>query len=84
MTNQPTTPAPGTTRYLCPLECGWHHDVPPPSLTDAAGIAPDPDARNLSEAITSIAGQAARRVAEQTEQALIDHLAAHATEEAQR
>lgn len=18
-----------TTRYLCPLDCGWHHDVPP-------------------------------------------------------
>lgn len=73
-------PAPGTTRYLCPLGCGWHHDVPPPGLADLAGITPEPPARDLSEAISSIATQAGLRQARWTEQAVRDHLAAHTSE----
>ncbi|WP_405883637.1 hypothetical protein OG747_36650 [Streptomyces sp. NBC_01384] len=81
MTNK--TPVPGTTRYLCPLECGWHHDVPPPSLDRIAElhVTADPAARDLREAIGSVATQALLREAEQTEAALREHLATHATEE---
>ena len=75
------TPVAGTTRYLCPLECGWHHDEPPPSMSDAAGITPDPAAGDLSEAIASIAGQAVRGRADETEEALSVHLGTHTTEQ---
>ena len=75
MTDSP--PPPGTTRYLCPLECGWHHDDPPPSPEDVRGVAPDPDVRNFQEAVSSIAGKAAMRRLEQTEAALKEHLATH-------
>lgn len=76
-------PVPGTTRYLCPLECGWHHDVPPPSLDRIAalGATADPAARDLREAIGSMATQTLLREAEQTEKALRDHLATHTTEQ---
>lgn len=73
--------APGTTRYYCPLACGWFHDVPPPSLEDAVGIVSDPSARDLSEAISSIASKAVQRRADQTEQALRGHLDTHTSEE---
>ncbi|MDH6448204.1 hypothetical protein M2155_000612 [Streptomyces sp. SAI-119] len=71
------TPPAGTTRYLCPLECGWHHDDPPPSPEDVRDVAPDPDVRNFQEAVSSIAGKAAMRRLEQTETALKQHLATH-------
>ncbi|MET7975761.1 hypothetical protein ABZW44_22500 [Streptomyces mirabilis] len=77
------TPAPGTTRYLCPLECGWHHDVPPPSFDRIAelGATADPAARDIHEAISSVATRACLAEAEQTETALRDHLATHTTEQ---
>lgn len=77
------TPAPGATRYLCPLECGWHHDVPPSSLDRIAelGVTADRAARDLSEAIGSVASQALLREAEQTEAALREHLATHTAEQ---
>lgn len=75
------TPEPGTTRYLCPLECGWHHDVPPPSLDDLDGITPDPDAREWSEYVTSMVQQAGLRRMKQTDQALREHLDTHTTEQ---
>jgi len=73
------TPAPGTTRYSCPLDCDWHYDVPPPGAARVAelGVVADPEARDIHEAITSVAHQAATREAELTEQAVRDHLAAH-------
>lgn len=76
-------PPSGTTRYLCPLECGWHHDVPPPSIDRIAelGVAADPAARDFSEAVTSAAHQAAFAEAERTEAALREHLATHTTEQ---
>lgn len=73
------TPASGTTRYLCPLECGWHHDVPPPSVErtlELGGVA-DPGARDVQEAIQSLVRRAALAEAEQTETALKRHLATH-------
>lgn len=75
------SPAPGTTRYLCPLECGWHHDVPPPSLDRIAqlGVTADPAARDVNEAITSVAHQALYVEADRTETALREHLATHTT-----
>lgn len=68
------TPVPGTTRYLCPLECGWHHDRPPlPMPTDASvPIAP--------EAVQRMAGEARQDVA-RAEAALREHLATHTTEQ---
>jgi hypothetical protein len=76
-------PAPGTTRYLCPLECGWHHDVPPPSVDRAIelGATADPAARDIHEAISSVATRASFAEAERTETALREHLATHTTEQ---
>ena len=50
------SPVAGTTRYLCPLECGWHHDVPPPSVDRAIelGAMADPAARDFQEAVGSV------------------------------
>lgn len=77
------SPVAGTTRYLCPLECGWHHDVPPPSIDRITelGAAVDPAARDPYEAVNSVARDAYRREAEQTETALREHLATHTTEQ---
>ncbi|MGY6019574.1 hypothetical protein [Streptomyces spinosirectus] len=73
----------GTTRYLCPLDCGWHHDVPPPSLDRIAGlgVTADPMARDIHEAVSSVASQACLAEAQQTEQALREHLDTHTTVE---
>lgn len=78
-----TQPTAGTTRYLCPLECGWHHDVPPPSpeRVTELGVTADPAARDLSEAINSVAHQALYAEADRTETALREHLATHTTEQ---
>jgi hypothetical protein len=72
-------PAPGTTRYLCPLECGWHHDVPPPSPERIVelGATADPAARDFQEAISSVATRACLAEAELTETALREHLNTH-------
>lgn len=77
------TPEPGTTRYLCPLECGWHHDVPPasPERVVELGVTADPAASDVHEAITSLAHRALYAEAEQTETALREHLATHTTEQ---
>lgn len=79
------SPAPpsGTTRYLCPLECGWRHDVPPPSAERIAqlGITPDPTARNLGEAIESVALHASMAETQQTTRALLEHLDTHTTQQ---
>lgn len=77
------SPVAGTTRYLCPLECGWHHDVPPPSVDRIAelGVTADPAAREPYEAVSSIARDAYRREAERTETALREHLATHTPEQ---
>ena len=76
-------PAPGTTRYLCPLECGWHHDVPPPSIerTVELGVTADPGARDIHEAISSVAHQGALAEAQRTETALREHLDTHTAEQ---
>lgn len=29
-----------TTRYLCPLDCGWHHDETPPDFSDPTALHP--------------------------------------------
>ena len=77
------SPTAGTTRYLCPLECGWHHDVPPPSVDRIAelGVTADPVARGIHEAISSVATRACFAEAERTETALREHLATHSTEQ---
>lgn len=76
-------PVSGTTRYLCPLECGWHHDVPPPTLERIAelGATADPAARDVHEAISSVATQATVAEAQRTEAALREHLATHTPEQ---
>lgn len=73
-------PAPGTTRYSCPLECDWRYDVPPPSPASLIGVTPDPAARNFEEAASSIAHRAAMREAEETDRAVREHLATHDSE----
>ena len=77
------SPVTGTTRYLCPLECGWHHDVPPPSVDRATelGATADPAARDFQEAVSSVVRSASFAEAELTETALREHLATHTTEQ---
>ena len=77
------TPVAGTTRYLCPLECGWHHDVPPPGVERIAelGVTADPGAWDIHEAIASVAHRATFAEAERTETALREHLDTHTTVE---
>lgn len=76
-------PIAGTTRYLCPLECGWHHDVPPPTAERAVELAPAVDVAGLSpsELISAMATGAYLREAELTETALREHLATHTTQQ---
>jgi hypothetical protein len=73
----PEPAAPGTLRHLCPLGCGWHHDEPPPTLADTAGIHPDPAAADAMEALRSIGEQAACWSAGITEAAIREHVAVH-------
>ncbi len=77
------SPVAGTTRYLCPLECGWHHDVPPPSLDRAVelGATCDPAAQDFQEAASSITHRALHAERQLTEEALREHLATHTTEQ---
>lgn len=67
----------GTTRYYCPLSCGWYHDVPPPGLSELAGIGPAADVTTLQEAVASIAEEATLRQADATEAAVREHVATH-------
>ncbi|WP_225825615.1 hypothetical protein [Streptomyces naphthomycinicus] len=78
-----SAPISGTTRYLCPLECGWHHDVPPPSPDRAIelGARLDPTARDFQEAVHSIVSSAVLAEGQRTEAALREHLATHTTEQ---
>lgn len=71
-------PVAGTTRYLCPLECGWHYDQPP--FPDA-WIPPDPTTPIAPEAIHRMAQELLRENSERTEAALREHLATHTTEQ---
>lgn len=72
----------GTTRYTCLLpDCGWTHDVPSPGEDETAGIAPDPAAATLGEALSSIAYQAALRRADRIEDVLADHMGGHTAAE---
>ncbi|WP_435610045.1 hypothetical protein [Streptomyces sp. C10-9-1] len=77
------SPVAGTTRYLCPLECGWHHDVPPPSVDRAIelGATADPAARDFQEAVSSVVRSASLAEIDRTETALREHLATHTTEQ---
>jgi hypothetical protein len=77
------TPVAGTTRYLCPLECGWHHDVPPPTVDRVVRLGSTADLAGLppGEAVSAMATQAYLAEAELTETALREHLATHTTEQ---
>jgi hypothetical protein len=77
------SPVAGTTRYLCPLECGWHHEVPPPTAERAMELAPAVDTAGLPphEVINAMATGAYLREAELTETALREHLDTHTTVE---
>jgi hypothetical protein len=72
-------PPSGTTRYLCPLECGWHHDRAP--LPDPTGVSADPGAWTAEEAFESWTRNVMARDMQQTEQALREHLDTHTTEQ---
>lgn len=68
------TPVAGTTRYLCPLECGWSDTEPsnePPSL---AGLG-------IPQSLTVFAESAWWAEAQQKERVLFEHLATHTTEQ---
>lgn len=78
-----TDPEPGTTRYLCHLEelCDWHYDVPPPSLDDLAGIAPEPGPDTMDHFLNSVIRQGMVRRAKLTDTALRAHLSQHTLDE---
>lgn len=66
-----------TVRYLCPLECGWHHDAPPPSLDDNPNqYAQAPD-ETIHDTIARMAGDTARLHLQAVDQALLEHLETH-------
>jgi hypothetical protein len=71
------TVPPGTTRYYCPLDCGWFHEVPPSGLADLAGIRPAADVVALQDVVDSTVQQAMLRRAEETESAIRQHVATH-------
>jgi hypothetical protein len=77
------TPVAGTTRYLCPLECGWHHDVPPPTVDRVVRLGSTAALAGLppGEAVSAMATQAYLAEAELTETALREHLGTHTTEQ---
>lgn len=77
------SPAAGTTRYLCPLECGWHHDVPPPSPARAAALTalPDSGASDFPAAAQALASNACLAETRITEAALREHLGTHTPEQ---
>lgn len=68
------SPVAGTTRYLCPLECGWSDTEPlnePPSL---AGL-------DIPQSLTVFAESTWWVEAQQKERVLFEHLATHTTEQ---
>lgn len=71
------TAAPGTTRYLCPLRCGWHHDVPPPSVAEFADLPTPPGVMSIEDAMGHLVAGASLRTAAATESALVAHLETH-------
>ncbi|MEC3994022.1 hypothetical protein VSR01_10875 [Actinacidiphila sp. DG2A-62] len=73
-----TAIAHGTNRYLCPLQCGWHHDVPPPHPADVDWSAAE-GVEDVSAAIGLVARDAALRTAAVIEAALVAHLDTHTT-----
>lgn len=70
--------APGTTRYLCPVRCGWYHDVAPLNPADVNWDAAQ-GAADVDEAISRVAQDATMRTAATTEAALVAHLDTHTT-----
>lgn len=76
------SPPPGTTRYLCPLECGWYHDEPPPTAERVLELADPPGIVGMSASALSLFTRSAfYREAQQREQELREHLATHTTDQ---
>jgi hypothetical protein len=67
-----------TTRYLCPLNCGWHHDedpadVPPQVTVDADTLA----SGDLGAVISAVAFAHAKAALEHVESTVKAHLETH-------
>lgn len=67
----------GTSRYLCPVRCGWHHDVPAPTAADADWTSVPPDVTVFADALSHVVAEASLRIAASTEAALVAHLDTH-------
>jgi hypothetical protein len=67
-----------TTRYLCPLECGWHYDTTGPSPADAPGPYSPTQDETAHDMAARMATDAGRAHAARVESALADHLSTHA------
>lgn len=65
-----------TTRYLCPLDCGWHHDQPDPDLSDPDVVYPY-IAQDWATGIDGIAAGFVAGRAAVIEEALKAHLETH-------
>lgn len=65
-----------TTRYLCPLNCGWHHDETDPDFSDPSAVHPFVGQDWASGIDGLVAGLAAGR-ATVVEAAVKAHLETH-------
>lgn len=66
-----------TTRYLCPLGCGWHHDSPPPNPDDNPNEYIQAPGETIHDTITRMAGDTARLHIEAVDSILLSHLETH-------
>jgi hypothetical protein len=67
-----------TTRYSCPLECGWFHDVPEPSLeADTQGVYAQAPGETFQDVIGRVASDTARNHARNVETVVAEHLTTH-------
>jgi hypothetical protein len=76
---QPSFPPGGTTRFHCPLDCGWYHDENiDPGPVGSLLLPADFTGEDLSAAITSAAEVRSNNFRLRVEQAISDHFdAAH-------
>lgn len=66
-----------TIRYQCPLECGWHHDAPPPTPDDNPNQYTQAPDETIHDTITRMAGDTALLHRQAVDRALLEHLETH-------
>lgn len=67
-----------TIRYQCPLDCGWHHDAPPPGLDDNPNQYVQTPGETIHDTITRMASDTTRLHLQAVDAVLLAHLETHA------